>query len=375
MLIRALPILIIAFLVSVAAASFAETQAEPAWGDTPAFPHQAMQNPSEPPMVIAAAVRSGEMEAAARAIASRQPGLGLGATHSAPFPVFGDDNHKAAHPDLSGVRLAMSFYPDEREFVRNDPEMDRMFSGVVQIECRYNNGRQAYYGTGSVIERDLVLTAAHVVYRKTPTKDKILRNCRVLTGDRNDRDGWDEQVSYKIRAVYTDEPLFHEDGVMASTGEKVIQDGKDWAILRIAGDFPKEIGTLKIFHDYDPNHDSIWLGLAHVSYGIDDALYRGQRQPEKSCEVIDHFRVSDGYIVRHDCDNFIGSSGGPLFKMNKENGEWVPYIAGIHTGSSDSKGVHNYKNPAPKASRDGPFNGGLYLKGSLLDGIRKYRGY
>lgn len=381
MLIRAIPILIIAFFVSVAAASFAEAQADPAWGDTPASPHQAMRNQSD---VIAAAVRSGEMETDARAIASRQPGYGLGATHSAPSPVFGGDKPKPAYPDLSGIRLAMSIYPDEREFVRNDPEMDKMFSGVVQIECRFNNGRQAYYGTGSVIERDLVLTAAHVVYRKTPTKDKIFRNCRVLTGDRNDRDGWDEQVAYKIRAVYVDEPLYDESMVLPLTGEKAIQGGKDWAILRIAGGFPKEIATLKIYYDRYPEFDKIKSSLAHVSYGTDDALYRGQRQLVKKCKVTGHGILFNrkGYSISHDCDNFMGSSGGPLFAMTKENGEWVPYIAGIHLSSNDTKGVYNYKNPAPRSIlRSIGFNSGLYIlnsdshSNSLLNGIRKYRGY
>ena len=257
-----------------------------------------------------------------------------------------------------GMRPMMSFYPDEREFINGDPVLDKMFSGVVQIQCYLNNRTQAFYSTGSVISRNLVLTAAHA-FKKTP-KHKILQDCRILTGDRNDRDGWDEQTPYKIKAVYSEAKRFDE----------ISDPRKDWAIIKIKGTFPNSIKPLKIIQDIDPNY-KIRVNLAHVSYGIDDALYRGQRQLQKECEA----KTLDENYIDHDCDNFQGSSGAPLFLMRDEGGKWVPYITGIHVADSDDESIHNYKNPAPKWTGD-KTNRGLSIKGeSILNGIRKYRGY
>ena len=167
-----------------------------------------------------------------------------------------------------GMRPMMSFYPDEREFINGDPVLDKMFSGVVQIECYFNNRKQAFYSTGSVISRNLVLTVAHA-FKKT-TKHKILQDCRILTGDRNDRDGWDEQTPYKLEAVYSEAERFDE----------IVDGRKDWAIIKIKGILSKNIKPLNILQDLGEDF-KIKLFLTHVSYGIDDALYRGQRQTSK----------------------------------------------------------------------------------------------
>ena len=259
---------------------------------------------------------------------------------------------------LFGKKPMMSFYPDERELIHGDPIFDEMFSGVVQIECYFNNRKQAFYSTGSVISKDLVLTVAHA-FKKTP-RNKILQDCRVLTGDRNDRDGWNKQTPYKINAVYSEAERF----------DRIVDTRKDWAVIKIGGAFPKSIKPLKILQDLGEDF-KIKLFLTHVSYGIDDALYRGQRQLQKKCEIKTLYKD----YIDHDCDNFQGSSGAPLFLMRKEEGRWVPYITGIHVASSDDDGIHNYKNPAPKWTGENT-NRGLSIKGeSLFNGIRRYRGY
>ena len=259
---------------------------------------------------------------------------------------------------LFGKKPMMSFYPDEREFIHGDPVLDKMFSGVVQIECYLNNRTQAFYSTGSVISKDLVLTVAHA-FKKTP-RNKILQDCRILTGDRNDRDGWNKQTPYKIKAVYSEAKRFDE----------ISDTRKDWAIIKINGVFPRNIKPLKILQDYDENY-KITVTLAHVSYGIDDTLYRGQRQLQKRCEVKTLYKD----YIDHDCDNFQGSSGAPLFLMSNKGGVFTPYITGIHVADSDDESIHNYKNPAPKWTGD-KTNRGLSIKGeSLLNGIKRYRGY
>ena len=266
----------------------------------------------------------------------------------APFPTQAPQN---ATPD---AKLAMSFYPDEREFVRDDAEARELFSGVVQIACKYDSGRMTWYSTGSVISKDLVLTVAHAFEKNSG--DRISQDCKVLTGDRNDRDGWDEQVPYEIKEVYSDVKDFLNDPY------KFIND---WAIIRVKRPFSKDIKPLAINEKgYDTGHT-----LAHVSYGIDDAFYRGQRQLQKKC-FIKNIGLN---WIDHDCDNFQGSSGGPLFLMKKEEGKWVPYIMGMHKGSSDRSGKYSYKNPAPRYDDRRYFNSALRVRSDgVSEAIKKY---
>ena len=272
----------------------------------------------------------------------------------APFPTQAPQN---ATPD---AKLAMSFYPDEREFVRNDSTLDKMFSGVVQLECVHSNDRNmTEYFTGSVISKDLVLTVAHPF--KHTSRDRIFQDCRVLTGDRNDRDGWNEQIPYEIGGVYSGVKDFSKHYLRV-----------DWAIVRIKKEFPDHIRVLKMIWDKE-NHNNVGSNfkVAHVSYGLDDEFYRGQRQIQKKCLI----KGVGGVRLHHDCDNFSGSSGGPLFEIYKEGNEFVPYILGIHVGSTDKEDKYSYKNPAPKYG-NGLGNIALYVKTEkLLKSIKNYRGY
>ncbi len=165
--------------------------------------------------------------------------------------------------------------------------------------------------TGSLVARDLVLTNAHCVMVTEEDKEKYGKK----VGELLELD----QLGFYLD--YTE----HNSGLLSRVIELHVSpeylrgdDNSDWAILRLSSPIGDSHGWLGIVPSKAEEH----VTLAGYSGDIREGHIA---TIDRTCRTF----VEEWDVVTHNCDNWYGASGGPLFREN--NGSYS--IVGLHKGA------------------------------------------
>lgn len=174
-----------------------------------------------------------------------------------------------------------TFGPDDREPLTTDRRPWSAIGKLHAVGC-----------TGTLIWRDLVLTAAH---------------CVVDEGTRRRWDGLTHFLpNHKHGASLLSSRITR---VWLGTEDPLADRGRDWAILRLAEPVGDAYGWLDLRYT-DP--ETFPPGLTVAGYS-GDFMNAGTAGVHHNCATRNRY-PSRNFIL-HDCDTARGSSGGPALRM------------------------------------------------------------
>ena len=198
------------------------------------------------------------------------------------------------------------FGSDDRQEITTDQYPWRAI-GKLSVGC-----------TGTLVGRDLVLTAAHCV---------IDRSTKALRADVGSF-----LPNFKNGAAATSSAITH---VWWGTNDPDKYRSSDWAVLRLKAALGDQYGWLGI---QPTNVDTFPAGLTVVGYSTD--FRSGQTAGvHHNCSV--HNRLAANGLVAHDCDASRGSSGGPVLRMY--NNQLMVY--GVHVSENRDGGPESLRLP------------------------------
>lgn len=171
------------------------------------------------------------------------------------------------------------------------------FWPIVRVETE-NGGC-----TGSIVGKNLVLTAAHCIMKNGALSQKVIY---VKTGYVNGK------YADKTHAVWA--------WWGTTTPEK--DRLADWAILKLKKNLGNTFGTFGFLHDlseFSQYNDKV--SLAGFSSDISNGHVLSRT---RNCSIRYHY--SNGMLL-HDCDATRGTSGGPVYKCPSSGGCYIVCLA------------------------------------------------
>ncbi len=174
---------------------------------------------------------------------------------------------------------------------------------------RIDIGRNSFC-TGSLVAPDLVLTAAHCLYKRHDGTPERLEHMRFLAGWRNGR----AQAYRGIKRA-----VVHPDYRFES-GDKLTRVAFDLALLEL--DQPIRLPNIRPFNIAPHPRKGDEVGV--VSYAFD-------RSEAPSLQELCHVMARRPGVLMLSCDIDFGSSGAPIFTLDGT----VPRIVSVISAKSD----------------------------------------
>ena len=201
---------------------------------------------------------------------------------------------------------------DDREMIANTKKAPYKYIG--KLEVGYESGKSDE-GTGFLVGKSLVLTAAHCVYEK----GENIKFVDFYPG----QDGNNLPYGgYEVLEVHI--PTKYKEGV--KNNDELTKNKYDYALLELKEDVGDKLGYFK-------------LGGYNTKYNIDNLTNQKMvltGYPEKKMNrlykhkgTVSGFN-SAGYLMYYNMDTTNGQSGSPVYKYM--DGKY--YVVGIHTRHS-----------------------------------------
>lgn len=229
--------------------------------------------------------------------------------------------------------LYMVFGVDERQLF---PLKEKPWFGIGRVEVELANGSWGNC-TGTLIDRDLVLTAAH---------------CLTVKGESRGENVW-FRAGMQGRSSWGDARVVEKWIGTAWPDEK---RAEDWAVLRIDQPLGDKTGWLPLTPE--------WIGedkpITIVGYG--DDFQGGRRVAIQSNCRLRFLHKRFGYFT-HDCDMNSGTSGGPMVMFDGK----LPHIVAMNVAHTTKHAIYHAASFSPT---DANVAINLFKVAKLVEGLR-----
>jgi protease YdgD len=217
-------------------------------------------------------------------------------------------------PAPNGAAVLRGTGPDPRELVDMNEAPWRAVGKVVAIAGGLRN-----MCTGSLIDPDRVLTAAHCLYNFRSHEYFVPGATQFLLGSAGDK------FVASARAIsFAVGPLFDPENI-----DKV--RGSDWAIIKLDHNLAGPDQTLPVDSATSKAGTPIVIG----GYSYDRALYV---TADTHCEILaDLFDASGEPLLFHNCTAKQGASGAPVLVFAQDH--WIIRGVDVATSRQNTRGV------------------------------------
>ncbi len=191
----------------------------------------------------------------------------------------------------------------------NEQDTDWSNEGVAKIMCDASEYGVNYRGTGFVVGRHTIATAAHVVYRTTDNHACKLTEIRLF--DENGSSTSFTPVEYHIPVVY----------------KNYTQDTADYDYALITVE--EDLANYMTFNLGLITDNAIANNLSINTTGFPD--YNPNVKMTSNGIITTDISASN-YVFSHNADTSGGNSGSPIYLIETVNGKTYNTVVGIHRG-------------------------------------------
>lgn len=214
---------------------------------------------------------------------------------------------------------------DDRNIVEETTRVPYRYIG--RIETRFENSSTYNIGTGFLVGKSAVLTAAHCVY----SKSKTITTITFIPGKNGTSNPYGKFTATKIHV-----PQKYKDALAADDGTNAAK--YDYALIELGSPIGSSLGYFAL-----GGYNTVFNTETLVGTKVTVAGYPGQSGDKlyRHKSNILSFNA-EGYMMYYDIDTTGGQSGSPVIKY--DNGNY--YVVGIHRagGTNSNKGRYITKN-------------------------------